>query len=90
MKIPSICRKMASFDNDRAGWYARNSVRVQDVVPEWITPGGGVCSSELESDLIKALKKSIRYSKQRVAEAESHIKKLERAIRDIESEVESG
>jgi len=82
MKIPDICKKRASFDNINAGWYARNSVRVQDVVPEWTLSGGGIGRDDLSSNLAECLKISIRYSKQRIAEAESHIKKLERALNE--------
>lgn len=82
MKIPNICKKKTSFDSINAGWYARNSTCVQDIVPEWTKPGGGVCSSELGDDVVECLRLSISYSKQRVLEAEAHIRKLEAALNE--------
>ncbi len=84
MKIPSMCKKAASFDSIDAGWYARNSVHVQDIVPEWILPGGGVCRGDLSDDVAECLRKSISYSKQRISEAEAHIRKLKKALDEVE------
>lgn len=83
MKIHSICKKKASFDSINAGWYARNSTRVQDIVPEWTKAGGGVCVSELSDDVVECLRLSIFYSKQRILEAEAHIRKLEMALNEV-------
>jgi hypothetical protein len=85
MKIPSICKKTTSFDRADAGWYVRNSVRVQDIVPEWTLPGGGICQNYLKYDIVECLNVAINYSQNRILEAEAHIKKLQRAIDEASS-----
>ena len=83
MKIPSMCKKTTSFDNAGAGWYVRNSVRVQDIIPEWTLPGGGICREYLKDDVAECLMVAINYSKHRILEAEEHIRKLEKAINEV-------
>jgi hypothetical protein len=83
MKIPSICKKTTSLDNTSAGWHVRNSVRVQDIVPEWTLPGGGICRDDLKYNVSECLKEAINYSKHRILDAEAHIRKLERAINEV-------
>lgn len=85
MKIPDICKKTTSFDRVNAGWYVRNSVRVQDIVPEWTLPGGGICRDYLKDDIVECLNMAISYSKQRISEAEAHIKELQKAIDEATS-----
>jgi len=75
MEIPSFCRKSVSLDNSKAGWWVHNSTRLVDLVPDWRMPGGGVCADEL-TELPEALDKAISLTKQRIADAENHLRKL--------------
>jgi len=45
-------------------------------------PGGGVVSDYL-TDLPTAIDRAIDYTKQRISEAEAHLRKLEKAKTDI-------
>jgi len=83
MLVPSMCRKSTSFDRTDAGWYVHDSVYYRDIVPDWRLAGGGVTKDSLSQDLVSSFDKAILYSKQSIAEIESHIKKLERAKAEI-------
>ena len=83
MKIPDICMKSASFDREDAGWYVPNSVSVRDIVPEWRLPGGGVVAEYL-TNLSTAFDNAITYTKQRIADAEQHLKLLEKAKKELD------
>lgn len=84
MKLPKVCTKSVSFDRDDAGWYVPNSVSVRDIKPNWRLSGGGVTKEEL-TDLPCALDKAIYYTRQRIAEAEAHLLKLESAKKELMS-----
>lgn len=70
--------KSTSFDNESAGWYANNSIIVKDIVPEWRATGGGVSKSSFVPSLTDAYALAIEYTKQRISDAELHLKRLEK------------
>lgn len=82
MKIPAMCTKSNSFDRVDAGWYVPNSVILRDIKPDWRLPGGGVIDKYLDQDVNDAFDKAIAYTKQHIIEAESHLRKLEKAKAD--------
>jgi hypothetical protein len=82
LKVPDICRKSISFDRTDAGWYTPNSCSISDIRPEWRIPGGGVGRDDL-TDLSTAIDNAIAYSRHRIAEAERHIKLLEKAKSEL-------
>ena len=79
MKLHQMCYKSTSFDREDAGWYVPNSVYVRDIRPEWRLSGGGVLKENLTQSLHEAYDKSIELAKQRIHDAEHHIKLLENA-----------
>lgn len=83
MKLPKMCYKTASFDNERAGWYVHNSIWVKDIIPEWRIPGGGVGTQSFSKDLNAAFSEAIIYTNQRIKDAERHLKMLEEAQREL-------
>ena len=82
MSVLEICTKSTFIDRDGAGWYTPNSVNVSDIRPDQRMPGGGVVSDYL-TDLPTAIDRAIDYTKQRISEAEAHLRKLEKAKTDI-------
>lgn len=80
--MPKICKKSTSFDNNQAGWYVPNSVILRDIRPDWRMSGGGVGKDQLLKNLSDALNLSIVYTKNWIAQANEHLKKLETAKAD--------
>ena len=64
----------------KEGWYVQNSVVLRNIVPEYGSTGGGITSSMLCDTKEQAYQRAIKYSKQHIAEAEAHIRKLEKAL----------
>ena len=76
LKIPKPCKIDAPvYDHMPNGWYARNSVIVDDCVPTYCNSGGGVCDEYL-TDLPTAIDQSIAHLNQSIATAEQLKAKL--------------
>jgi len=84
MKIPKICRIHAPLDRQGAGWHVPHSVVLKDIVPQFRYAGGGVCREGL-SALPASIDMAIKYTKQHIAEAEAHLRKLEKAKAEIDA-----
>lgn len=74
---PGLCRiDSPVYDHYPHGWFARNSIYIQDCVPWYGNPSCMASESEL-TDLPTAIDRSITILRHRVSEAESLISKLE-------------
>jgi len=78
MKYPLLYRKSWTFDDKSAGWYTPNSIVLDDIVPEWRLPGGGVSKDQLTSYGL-ALDQAIAYTENHIDKAMRHLKKLKKA-----------
>lgn len=79
MKIPEICIIHSDLDSLSAGWYVPNSIYVDDIIPVWREPGGGVTKTELVDTVESALDKGISYTKKRIDHCKQHLAKLKKA-----------
>ena len=75
-EIPGICRILSPLDRAGAGWHARNSVVVRDIVPEWTEAGGGILVSDLTQSLDESFDQAIKHTKVLIIEAEDHLRQL--------------
>jgi hypothetical protein len=76
IEIPKYCKIDAPvYNHTKHGWYARNSVRIDDCVPTYGNASPSARGSDL-GDLKSALKQSIIYLNHRINEAEKLKKRL--------------
>jgi len=76
IEVPSPCKIDAPvYSHNKHGWYARNSVRIDDCVPTYGNASPSASEKDL-GDLPSAIKQSIIYLDHRINEAERLKKKL--------------
>lgn len=76
IEIPKYCKIDAPvYSHTKHGWYARNSVRIDDCVPTYGNASPSASEKDL-GDLPSAIKQSIVYLDHRINEAEKLKKHL--------------
>ena len=76
IKVPKYCKIDAPvYSHEKHGWYARNSVRIDDCVPTYGNASPSASEDDL-GDLQSAVKQSIIYLNHRINEAEKLKKRL--------------